>query len=349
VITVSDYVSVTATPHASVLSQVFDPEPGIYGWSTAKGGVHFHRIAEPIRVMAATGERARWGVILDDSILSAYDTVLVHMLHDQRNSQAWEKLARAGRHRLVFDIDDVMWAPDWAPFGEHYTPERIERLMRNIRLAHVVTTPSEYIAEYLTAAGHPNVHYVPNSIPDWLLRYQMPHRDRPAIGYQGSPSHAHDIGGHFLPDLWNILSENPRWDMVFYGGGELLEDWPDRVRVEPWRPPGREYYYGLSMDIGVGPLTDTPFNWGKSGLRAIEYSALGIVPVLQAGPAYDPWIRHGKTGILVQPHERWYNVLRDVLNDPLWIAGARDAARAAAAAWTTEVRIHDWLSAWNSV
>src|SRR5678815_4360113 len=127
------------------------PSPGIYGWSPGAGGVHYHRVAEPLRAAALHDNPCATGNIMSDEILERFDTILVHMLWDERNSEAWQKIAANGTHRMIFDIDDAMWTPDRADvFKKTYTREVLHRIYDNVRAAHVITTPSPYIAEKMT-------------------------------------------------------------------------------------------------------------------------------------------------------------------------------------------------------
>lgn len=329
---------------------------GLYGWSTGSGGVHFHRVAEPIRVAALNGVNTGVGNRLDDEVCSQYDTILTHMLWDEKNSEGWEKLAANGQHRMVFDIDDVMWAPDWKPFAEHYTPDVMDRVWRNIRLAHVVTTPSPFIAEHVSRYN-PNVWVTPNTVPEYLLSLAAPPRPYPArprgeivnlVGYQGSPSHQRDFPKWLMRELLDFVHARPAWGLHFWGPDEI-PGWPrSKVGHTPWQKPGRDYYMSLSMDIGIGPLKPSAFNAGKSSLRAIEYAALGIPAILSAGPAYTGWVEHGTTGYLVEPGESWAKYLNELAANHVLRARMGQAARERAAAWTTERQIGEWVQAWNS-
>lgn len=345
------------------------PQPGIYAWSTGKGGVHHYRQGEPVRVSGQLGARTGVGNRLDNEVCEQYDTILVHMLWDEPNSEGWEQLAASGHHRMVFDIDDVMWSPDWKPFAEHYTPAVLARVWRNIELAHVVTTPSPVIAEYLTQTrGHRNVWCVPNTVPEWLLSWQMPARPRPArwsnafdidplvVGYQGSPSHQRDLPPRILDQLVEFLEHQPAWALHFWGP-DRLDGWPlDRVGGTGWIESVTSYYRQLSMDIGIGPLRRSVFNNGKSSLRAVEYAALGIPAVLSAGPAYQDcrtpdgvgMVEHGVTGLLVEQWESWADALMALARDPAARERMGAEARKRAAAWTTEAGIDRWTIAWNS-
>ncbi len=320
---------------------------GVYGWSTGTGGVHYHRIAEPLRVLASHGITAFTGTELGDAQLCQVDTVLTDKLHDEQATKAWHELADRDSHRLVLDVDDVMWQPDHGPFQRHYTPDVLARLWSNVERAHVVTTPTAVIAEHL-ARHNRNVHVVPNTVPSWLTSWQMPHRERPTIGYQGSPSHLRDWTGPVRRQFLQFLLEHQDWGIHFYG----LEpgEWATVTHAlhTRWQPPGPTYYASLSMDVGVGPLRDTPFNRGKSALRAIEYAALGIVAVLPDLEPYRGWVEDGVTGRLIGRGQTLRGVLREVAADP----GARilmaRTARERAAFWTTEAQINRWVDAWAS-
>lgn len=328
------------------------PAPGIYGWSTGSGGVHYHRIAEPLRVAALHEIRTGVGNRLDDEVLAEHDTVLVHMLWDETNSEAWENLAALGTHRLIFDIDDAMWAHDaWKPFREHYTLPVMKRVWRNIGLAHVVTTPSAYIAETV-ADYNPNVWIVPNSVPASMLDLpNLPHeRHAGIVGYQGSTSHELDWTPPVNRDLVEFLRRAPDWGLHFWGPSEREPGWPvDRVDITPWQKPGMDYYRSLNMTIGLGPTRGTLFNRGKSGLRAIEYAARGIVPVLSDHEIYRPYVDDGATGLLIRSGEHWIDRLLDLKHNPIWRAGMAAEAKRRAEAWTTENLISNWTEAWNSV
>jgi len=330
------------------------PEPGIYGWSPGTGGVHWYRMAEPLRAAGLAGIRTDSGVRLDDELAERFDTVLVHMIHDERSSEAWEKLATNGQHRMVFDIDDVMWDPDWEPFARHYTPERIARIWRNIQLAHVVTTPSVVIAETV-ARVNPNVYVCPNTVPEWLLSWSMPVRPgsafgaRHVIGYQGSPSHTTDFPPKLVRNLVRVIRRSRGWSLHFWGAApEVTELIPGRVGMTPWADSVPDYYRSLSMDIGIGPLAATTFNAGKSALRVVEYAALGIPAVVSSGPPYDGWVSHGLSGFLVAPGESWFDPLIELVARPELREQMGTYARELAAAWTTEAGIGAWLAAWNS-
>jgi len=323
-----------------------DQRIGVFGWSPHQGGVHHHRIAEPLRVLGELGVHAFTGRVIDDDVLAQVDTVLVHTLHTVTESPAWERLARIQTHRLVLDVDDWMWGPDWRPFKNAYTPDTLARLFRNVELAHVVTTPSPQIAEFL-ARYNRNVWVVPNTVPAWLLDHDMPARPHPTVGYQGSASHVGDWTSPVRKGFYRWLLDHPEWHVAGYGQLDASDapDMAHRVTITPWQGI-EDYYRTVSMDVGIGPLRDTPFNRAKSALRAVEYAALGVVPVLPDLPPYRGWVHDGINGRLVHTHQTLPRVLDEVARDEPWRREAAIQGRIMAKEWTTEAAIGAWLEAW---
>jgi hypothetical protein len=322
---------------------------GIYGWVPGDGGVNFFRVREPLRVLADHGNVAFAGAELHDGILERVDTVLTHSLWDPDNSQAWEMLARQDTHRLVLDVDDAMWAPDWHVFRRHWTADNLNRLYRNVAMAHVVTTPTDVIADHL-ARYNRNVHVVPNTVPHWLTEWEMPAGPSPSIGYQGSSSHVTDWTTSQAKHLARFLAIHDQWHINLYGEFGDVQGPPGRTHLHGWQKDVHDHWQRLSMTVGIGPLRPTLFNRAKSSLRAIEYSALGIIPVLPDLELYRGWITDGWTGRLVHSHQTLFGVLHEIASmDPDDRREMADRAHGSAGDWTTERCIEKWVNAWHSL
>lgn len=320
---------------------------GVHGLTAGVSGVHRHRITEPIRVLAELGENATWGPELSEETLAGCDTVLAHELHEEHELPGWLELARRGTHRMILDVDDVVWRPDWAPMREAWTDDALGRLWQAVRVAHVVTTPSTVIAEHLTRYNR-NVWVVPNTVPAYVLELERT-VGTPTLVQQTSSTHQRDWTSSVQRHLARWLNTFPDWHLRLYGEiGANVEDWGGRVTRAPWQSDPGAYYASLACGtVGIGPLRDTSFNRGKSALRAIEYAALGIIAVLPDLPPYRGWVDDGVTGLLVHPHQTLYGALCAVANaEPDVRDKMSKAARERAAAWTTEASITNWVEAW---
>lgn len=340
------------------------PDTGVWGWSTGSGGTHFHRVFEPLRVAAEHGIRTGWGNFIHDDQLQQYDTILGYELNQPHASEGWQRLAEKGQHRLIFDIDDAMWAPDWPGFQAYYTPEVIERLYQNARVAHVVTCGSPRVAEHM-AQFNTNVHLVPYTMPAWVLDIEPPFRvgERRVIGFAGSPSHDTDFADGRLPKaMLQFAERHPGWDWHFWGRHTRCPDcgdgWPVGTVFHPWEDGREKYYASLVMDINIAPLKPTEFNRAKAALRFMENAALGICSVLQNLDPYDGYANHGVNAFLVSTPELkgrkagfngWIAAMDIVARSPYERAAIGAQARRDARRWTTEANIGRWLDAWNSV
>lgn len=74
----------------------------------------------------------------------------------------------------------------------------------------------------------------------------------------------------------------------------------------------------VPFSIGIAPLTPNAFNIAKSGIKFMDYTALGAVTLASDLPPYQEVIRHGKNGILVpgQSSESWERALEMVIGSP---------------------------------
>lgn len=326
----------------------------IYGWNAGTGGVGWYRIREPLRGLSLRGNTTRWGPELGPDIVGTFDTILVHTLWQEQESEAWEILARVGAHRLIMDIDDDYWQADTnaeipavASLAKHYTPEVLRRLERNITLAHIITVPSPILAERIHKLN-PNVYVLPNYVPESLLGFKRePPTDWWTIGYQGAPQHQPDVT-MIAGELYRLIKRHRDLRCVFYGPGAIkAPDWPtDRLVSKPWEPDVPTYYRELARlcHVGIGPLYPHPFNDAKSAVRAIEYAALGIVGIFTDSPVYRGWVGHGDTGYLVPNHRirEWSQCISRLHNHPHKLALMSANGREIARHWTTEANSHEW-------
>lgn len=326
----------------------------VYGWNDTvrSGGCGWYRIREPLRGLGLLGHNTAYGPELDEKIVSTYETIVSHILWQDAESEAWEILAREGQHQLVFDIDDDVWNYDPSTKNhEFYTPSRLARVERNIQMSALVTVPSEDLANviaYDRRLNH-NVVVLPNYVPERLLTIERPSLDRFTIGYQGAIQHQVDMDMIAEP-LYRMFATTDAI-AVFYGPGEIsAPGWPkDRFQCIPWKEDIDSYYNTLHMTIGIGPLRPILFNRRKSGIRATEYHALGIVGIYQDLPPYRGWVEHGKSGYLVDVRDSksWYRWMRKLYNEPERLKTMSEYARYRAKEWTTERNAWKWEDAYG--
>jgi hypothetical protein len=71
----------------------------------------------------------------------------------------------------------------------------------------------------------------------------------------------------------------------------------------------------VDVDFAVAPLADTPFNRWKSGLKFLDYAALGLSGLFSDLPEYRALAEESGTGRLVAPGADWTAALEAALAD----------------------------------
>jgi hypothetical protein len=328
----------------------------IYGFSPVHGGGQWYRIREPLRGLAGLGHTTEFGDRLDEAIVRRHDTILVHLLHEETGALAWEYLYEAGQHRLVYDIDDNIWAWDeGTEHAEYWTRERQERAEVCMRRAHLVTTPSPVIAELVRykLKLNDNVAVLPNYVPAYILNVERKLPDSFTVGYQGAPQRLHQSDlDEIQIELYEFLRLCPDARLHFYGQPKPLEGagmFSDRVDYTPWSPDIPAYYRALAqgVTVGIGPLRRSPFTAAKSGLRAAEFAGLGIPGIYSDAPPYRDWVNHRESGYLVRQIRDWRKYLIKLYRSPDLVHRLGLVARATASGWTTEENAWKWEQAYS--
>ena len=242
---------------------------------------------------------------------------------------------------LLVDVDDAftLIGPDHPEHGL-YRPLNAALDRAIAAAAESWFSTAELAQAYAALAGRSAI--VPNAIDPRLWRDWRRPRPAPFAGdrvrmlYMGTHTHAPDFAT-IRPALDALhVERGDGFDLTVVGVDPELGPAPWLRRLAP---PAEAVSYPRfarwlreqeAFDLGLAPLADNAFNRCKSDIKALDYAALGLLPLLSDGPAYraDPLLgRHA----LFAGVDGWLDALRGVLDDR---AGA--ARRAAA------VQAHVW-------
>jgi glycosyltransferase involved in cell wall biosynthesis len=328
----------------------------IYGLAPISGGVHWYRIREPLRGLAGLGHTTEFGEIFDESVVTRHETILTHALHGDIETDAWGMLADAGQHRLILDVDDNYWQPlEGTDHRGYWTDTRLEQLETNIKRAHLVTTPSPVLSDLIRfkLGLNENVAVLGNYVPQWVLGIRRGQPLAFTVGYQGAPQKLHQSDlDDMQEELFWFLDKCDSARLLFFGQPFALEGagpFADRVDFIPWTPDVPAYYRSLhAMTVGIGPLARNPWTEAKSGIRAVEYAALGIPGVYSNAAPYREVVKHRDTGYLVSAKHDWRKLLIKLYRNPDLVETISRRARALAAEWTTEANAWRFEQAYQS-
>jgi glycosyltransferase involved in cell wall biosynthesis len=137
--------------------------------------------------------------------------------------------------------------------------------------------------------------------------------DGVVVGWSGSHSTA-----PYLHRLDDVLRDLQRRDgiRVLVVGEEGFSTPGLRLDARPWRLE-REVDDLREMDVGVYPLPHEEWVLGKSGLKALQYMALGIPPVVERIGVNGRIVEDGVNGFLAVGAEEWGERVRRLVRDPL--------------------------------
>lgn len=256
----------------------------------------------------------------------------------QRNAIApelTEAFIRACRERNVpmsFELDDDLLDP--ASGGADVQRNSILEIVRAAKLVTVSTEPLREIASRHNA----RVAVVPNKLNEMLwtadkLDQSEPQEETRAV-FIGSYTHAEDLD--LLRPAFERLREklNRPLTLEVVGGRKHGPgcEWFEKIPVPVEASPYPHFVQWLrSMrnrwTFAVAPLTESPINRAKSGLKYLEYAALGLPAIYSRAGEYPAMVRNDQTGLLVEnTPEAWETGIRRLCEDQSLRSRLRSAA-----------------------
>jgi glycosyltransferase involved in cell wall biosynthesis len=322
--------------------------------------IAYHRVLAPFEVLGIPVLRGlRKDGSIDFQAIKDGDLVVIQRdvpraFHEYREVV---RLARQFGKPLIWEIDDLLFElPPEHPdrqnklFGEALLP-MLEMLLE----ADLVTVSSQGLKDYFTSIRD-NVTILPNYLDDriWTLKNPSISSSLPiVIGYMGGHSHKPDIE-MILPVINNLLSRySNRLHIVFLGKNLLHpSEIHDAITYIPIDyasyPEFVRYFQTVSMDIFIAPLKDSLFNRCKSGIKFLEYSALGVPGVYSKLDPYTSIITHGYDGFLATTEAEWTDYLTQLIENPsLRETMARNAQQTIREKWLLSKNANLWLETYR--
>lgn len=247
---------------------------------------------------------------------------------------------------VVWDNDDDLSA---ASPGRRDSPLVLQGVRSGIaamvRNAHVVTTPSELLAERYRGMDGSDVRVLENYLPPTFTRPErvMPHPGI-TIGWLAALEHQVDYERLGLKEVFErLLARHQHLEVISVGLGLGLSS--RRYRHFPITMYGELPELLVHFDIGLAPLADVPFNYGRSTIKAKEYAALGV-PWLASPVGPYRGLGEEQGGRLIDD-DAWYRELDQLVLD----ADARSRLARRARMWaqgeTIEAHVDGWESAFE--
>lgn len=252
--------------------------------------------------------------------LRKYDIIYCHLWATPYGFPIFEILLRRISKKLVFDIDDLIF------LGHSSTAnKRFEILKGNLKPIYLmkksdhVITCTPHLDNFVRQFNF-NTTDISSTINTDLYQPINDYSEKSnlIIGWSGSHSTSKYI--HLIKDVLITLSKKHPIKIHVIGDTKFKIEGLENIVVIPWTKE-TEVSELQKFDIGIYPLPNEEWVLGKSGLKALQYMALGIPTVATAIGANFRVIEDNISGKLVNSEMEWEEALTQYILD----AGLRKA------------------------
>lgn len=241
-----------------------------------------------------------------------------------------EKLLPLVNENIIFDIDDAIFLPDEEGGGLiHRLKKRSKEkeVIGILRISRKVVVENHYIKRWISRFCE-NVSIITGPIDERRnhpLNNERSQRDGIVIGWIGSPSTTPYL--RMLDRVFQRISEKYPKVLVRVIGATPYKLKGVRLDFRPWSYDN-EVRELQGFDIGIMPMPDNNWTRGKTGVKMLQYMAVGIPAIVSCTEANLEVIRDGENGFLANSDDEWFNKLSLLIKRPelrrkLGIAGRK--------------------------
>src|SRR5262245_15403610 len=216
-----------------------------------------------------------------------------------------------GGARLVVDYDDAvfhLYDTHRSALVRRMLGTKIDALMRR---ATLVVAGNSYLAERANRAGARRVEIIPSVVDlDRYPKLATSPNQVFTVGWIGSPATQHflapvatALARALAPVGGKFVTIGGRFPRPLFARHDAL-DWQEATELDALQ----------QLDVGIMPLTDTPFERGKCGFKLIQYMACGVATVASPVGVNRELASGGNCGLLADAPEEWeraIGMLRD--------------------------------------
>jgi len=205
--------------------------------------------------------------------------------------------------RLIFDFDDAI-----------HLGARNAKLKKILPYFAFITPGNPYLAEF-AANYNKNIRILPTVVDSEIYHPIKERITGPIrIGWSGSRSTLQ----YCLPLLENVLCQlagQVDFEFIIIADIPPSINWKNvKTRYIPWS--ANTEVQGLQqIDIGLMPLSDSPFERGKCGLKAIQYMGVGIPALVSPVGVNKDIVIHKETGFHCVTDEEWITYIKLLMDN----------------------------------
>ena len=200
----------------------------------------------------------------------------------------------------------------------HNQPQRLSSIRYFLNSADLVYCSTERLKKHLMKSNK-GTFFSGNIYCSGEIIVNAYHVPVKKIGYMGI-GHEDDLLS-VVPALVKFMKKYKHIELEFFGTIPKLDEFSEfSNRVK--RMPKIENYADFlqefakyKWDIGICPLTSTPFNMLKANTKWVEYTSIGAAVIASKATVYDDCCANG-CGLLVHTEDEWFNALETLTKHP---------------------------------
>jgi glycosyltransferase involved in cell wall biosynthesis len=243
--------------------------------------------------------------------LSQYDLVFLQRKRFNQPRLGW---MRKRAKRIVYDFDDaVMYRNSKAV--HRFSQTRKRRFVQMIRASDFVIAGNEFLKGEVLPVN-PNVEVIPTAIDErrYPLKEYGIRKERVTLGWIGDHGSIHYLEkmkpvfekvGKRYPNIELKIVCDTFFDCHYLS--VIKKRWSSEEEVKDLQ----------GFDIGVMPLMDDPWSWGKCGLKIIQYQGVGVPVVCTPVGINKDLVEDGMNGLWATTPEEWEEKISLLIEDPV--------------------------------
>lgn len=313
--------------------------------------------------MPGYNEQYGFGLLIpDDKAIHGWDVIVFKLIMLKTVAEKVEE-AQASGQKIVVDIDDWFEGLEKTNLAYSMTdPEKNpdnnrDHYMKIIDNADAIITSTPFLYDFYTKEKNMNnVYLVRNGID---IDRWTPHKDHagamPTIGWVGAtPWRSRDLES--IAPFFGSYMEKSR--LRFHHSGNIINapkakdqlGLPKSVKTsyEPMKPINTYPELFRKFDIGIVPLNNVKFNYAKSGIKGLEYSAAGIPFVASYSPEYKLLEEQG-IGRVANNTQEWIGHLSELEDPKIRKEDIERNFENVKKYQSMEVRGHDWNNVMHEI
>ena len=244
-----------------------------------------------------------------------FDIVYCHLWMTPHGYPVYERLAILLSKSLIFDIDDLIFLGHSSNANRffQFLKGRNKTIYLMKKSDHVITcTPhlDSFVRKFnINTTDISSTINTETYIP--INKYL--NNKKLVVGWSGSHSTSKYV--HILGNVLKDISSIYNIEIHIIGDQHFQIRGLSNLKAYAWKEED-EVERLQKFDIGIYPLPDEEWVLGKSGLKALQYMALGIPTIATAIGANYRVIENEVSGILVKNEDEWKEALIRYIENP---------------------------------